>query len=101
MPAYPIVGLATQGNSLGAYAAKSYLNGGKALAGNVRRNGEAARAIIVLHRRSDGMPIFRTRSRLDGSWRVDNLRAEDTYYLVCFDPGGQYNAEIADLMTPG
>lgn len=99
MASSPILGLQARANQLGGYIGSPFLNGNGRLEGSVSRNGAPARAVIWIHDRRTGVLLVRTRSTADGVWLVSNLN-DRPYYAVCFDPAGQFNAEVADLLSP-
>lgn len=80
-----------------------YVNGGAGrIAGVADRQGTPilpVRCRVRLHRRVDGLVVAETWSDASGNFHFHNI-AIQPYYITAFDPTGQSNAVIADLILP-
>lgn len=77
--------------------------GGKGrIAGTVKEAGTPDHAVtrrVRLHRKIDGMMLFETWSKPDGTYLFENIMIQP-YYVVSFDHTGNYNGVIKDSIIP-
>lgn len=59
----------------------------------------AAGRIMVFDRISMS-PVAMTRSKADGTWRVEGLDMSRKFLVIGFDDRGNYNAAIQDWISP-
>lgn len=45
-------------------------------------------------------PVAMTRSKADGTWRVEGLDMSRKFLVIGFDDRGNYNAAIQDWISP-
>ena len=55
--------------------------------------------IRVVHRPTNMVAGF-TISDANGNYEVANLNPDELFYVIAFDPSGQFNAVIRDNITP-
>lgn len=72
------------------------------ISGTVKEAGTPDHAVkrrVRLHRKIDGMMLFETWSKPDGTYLFENLMIQP-YYVVAFDHTGNYNGVIKDSIIP-
>lgn len=70
------------------------------IAGVVSVTGDPASQRVRVYRRSDGALVGETLSAEDGTYTITGLDPNETHYVVALHGTLQYNAVVADNITP-
>lgn len=61
---------------------------------------EPTRGRIVAYERQGLRPVAMTRSKPDGTWKIEGLNPDRILVVIGFDDNGQVNAAIQDWVRP-